>query len=196
MCSSRTPSASPWMKNIGALVALSLSAPKSYGFKCHRDDALDEIREFVWRRAQCLVFGFDGRAFECFRRELRERVECFLHQAVVAEHGRNADDLSHFFRMADRTLHRDAAAHAVTDEVRAWDLEIIEHRSHIVGEVFIAEIAIDVGRAPVALHFDGNHFSRFGKFADPVPPGGLQLLVMVMNEPWSNTTGSPLPWTS
>src|SRR5262245_24249890 len=28
-CSSRTPSASPWMKNIGAVVASSLSAPKS-----------------------------------------------------------------------------------------------------------------------------------------------------------------------
>src|SRR6266481_1234734 len=31
-CSSRTPSASPWMKNIGAVVALSLSAPKSCPF--------------------------------------------------------------------------------------------------------------------------------------------------------------------
>src|SRR6202043_3491919 len=28
-CSSRMPSASPWMKNIGAVVALSLSAPRS-----------------------------------------------------------------------------------------------------------------------------------------------------------------------
>src|ERR1700722_9516892 len=32
-CSSRTPSASPWMKNIGVVVALSLSAPKSYPFE-------------------------------------------------------------------------------------------------------------------------------------------------------------------
>jgi len=38
--------------------------------------------------------------------------------------------------MANRTLHRIAAAHAVTDEVRAWDFEVIEQRSHIVGEVF------------------------------------------------------------
>ncbi len=50
-----------------------------------------------------------------------------------AEHGRNADNLTHFFRMADRTLHRAAAAHAVTDAVRAWDFEIIEQRSHIEG---------------------------------------------------------------
>ena len=91
-----------------------------------------------------------------------------LTQPSLAERGRNADDLTHFFRMADRTLHRHAAAQAVTDDVRAWDLEIIEQRGHIVGEVFIADIAFDVGRAPVALHFDGDHFPRFGKFADPV----------------------------
>ena len=52
------------MKNIGALVALSLSAPKSYGFRADRLDVIDEIREFVGRRAQFFVFGFDGRAFE------------------------------------------------------------------------------------------------------------------------------------
>ncbi len=64
--------------------------------------------------------------------------------------------------MADRTLHRDAAAHAVTDEVRAGDLEVIEQRGHIVGEVFKTEIAINVSRAPVALHLDGDHLPRFG----------------------------------
>ena len=80
MCSSRTPSASPWMKNIGALVALSLSAPKSCGFEIDREDALDEVREFVRRRAELFVLGFDGRAFEGFRREFRERVEPFLDQ--------------------------------------------------------------------------------------------------------------------
>jgi len=40
--------------------------------------------------------------------------------------------------------------------------EMIEQRGHIVGEVFIAEIAFDVGRAPVGLHFDGNDSPRFG----------------------------------
>jgi hypothetical protein len=43
-------------------------------------------------------------------------------------------------------------AHAVTDQVRARDLEMIEQRGHIVGKVLEAEIALDVGRAPVALH--------------------------------------------
>ncbi len=30
--------------------------------------------------------------------------------------------------------------------------------------------------------------------SSPIHP--VQLLVMVMNAPWSSTTGSPLPWTS
>jgi hypothetical protein len=40
----------------------------------------------------------------------------------------------------------------------------------LIGEVFIAEITFDVSCAPVTLHFDGNHFPRLGKFADPVDP--------------------------
>jgi hypothetical protein len=72
--------------------------------------------------------------------------------------------------MADRALHRDAAAHAVAVEVRAWDFEVVEQRRHIVGEIFIAEIASDVGRATVALQFDGNDFPGLGKFADPPDP--------------------------
>ena len=95
--------------------------------------------------------------------------------------------------MADRTLHRDTAAQAVTDDIRAWDLEIIEQPGHIVGEVFVSNIAFDVGRTPVALHFDRDHFPRFGKFADPVT---FQSSVIAINAPWSNTTGSPLPWIS
>lgn len=62
------------------------------------------------------------------------------------------------------------SGHAVTDEVRAWDSKVIEQRRHIVGEVFGDDFAIDVGRAPMALHFDGNHASRFGKLADPPGP--------------------------
>src|SRR5512145_1559507 len=72
--------------------------------------------------------------------------------------------------MTDRTLHRDTAAHAVTDEVSAWDFEVIEQRGHIVGEVFKTEIAINFSRAPVALHLDGDHFPRLGEFADPAGP--------------------------
>src|SRR5215471_21523307 len=72
--------------------------------------------------------------------------------------------------MADRTLDSDAAAKAVTDDVRAWDFEVIEQPRHIVGEVFISKIAVDVGGTPVTLHFDGNHFPRFGELADPIIP--------------------------
>ena len=58
-------------------------------FQSHRDHALDEVRELVRRRAQFLVLDFDGRAFERFGREFRDRVEPFLDEAVVAEPGRN-----------------------------------------------------------------------------------------------------------
>ena len=139
-------------------------------FRSHRDHALDEVRELVWRRAQFLVLGFDGRAFERIGRESRDRVQPFLDKAVVAEPGRNDDHLSHFVRMTDRTLHCHGAAHAVTDEVRAWDFEVIEQRRHIVGEVFGGDVAWDVRRAPMALQFDGNHFPRFGELADPPSP--------------------------
>ena len=169
-CSSRTPSASPWMKNMGAVVALSLSAPKSCPFEAVATIRLTKLRKVVRRRAQLLVLGFNGRAFEDVRREFRDSFERFLDHAVAAERGRNDDRLSHFVRMADRTLHRHASAHAVADEVRSRDLEMIEQRGHVVGEVFVGDIAWDVRRAAVTLHFDGNDFPRFGELADPPGP--------------------------
>ena len=51
------------------LGGLELVGAEVVRFRSRREDVLDEIREFVRRRAQFLVFGFDGRAFECFRRE-------------------------------------------------------------------------------------------------------------------------------
>ncbi len=47
---------------------------------------------------------------------------------------------------------------------------MIEQRRHIVGEVFVGDVAWDVRRAPMALQFDGNHFPRFGELADPPSP--------------------------
>ncbi len=47
---------------------------------------------------------------------------------------------------------------------------MIEQRRHIVGEVLVGDVACDVRRASVALHFDGNHFPRFGELADPPGP--------------------------
>src|ERR1700758_3375551 len=72
--------------------------------------------------------------------------------------------------MADRTLHRDPAAQAVTDDVRVWYLQIIEQPGHIVGEIFVSNIAVDVGGTPMALHFHGDYSPRFGKFIDPIIP--------------------------
>ena len=94
-CSSRMPSASPWMKNIGAVVALSLSAPKSCPFETDGEDPLDELRKLVRRRAQLLVLGFDGRAFEGFRREFRECVERFLDPC---RRGGTLDEMTTTFR--------------------------------------------------------------------------------------------------
>jgi hypothetical protein len=39
---------------------LELVGTEIVRFQIHRDDALDKTREFVWRRAQFLVFGFEG----------------------------------------------------------------------------------------------------------------------------------------
>jgi hypothetical protein len=54
---------------------LELLGPEIVRFRLGRDDAFDEIRKFLGRRAQFLVLGFDGVVFECSRRELRERIE-------------------------------------------------------------------------------------------------------------------------
>ena len=72
--------------------------------------------------------------------------------------------------MADRAIQRDTAAEAVAEDIRAWDLQVVEQRGHIVGQVVVREIAARVGRTPVALHFDGDHFPRLGKFGYPLGP--------------------------
>ena len=61
-----------------------------------------------WCQPLFLVFG----RFVIYRTVAKSRSESGYETS-------DADNLSHFFRMADRTLHRDPAAHAVTDEVRA-----------------------------------------------------------------------------
>src|SRR5262245_3722367 len=61
-------------------------------FRSRGEEPLDEVRKLVWSRAQLLVFGFDGRAFEVVRREFRDRVERFLDHAVTAEIGRNRSE--------------------------------------------------------------------------------------------------------
>jgi len=71
---------------------------------------------------------------------------------------------------ADRAIQRDTAAEAVADDIRAWDLEVVEQRGHIVGEVIVGEVTARVSRAAMTLHFDGDHFPRFGKFTDPLGP--------------------------
>jgi len=169
-CSSRTPIRVAVDEEHRRRAGLQLVGADVVPFRRRGEEPLDELRKVVRSRAQLLVLGFNGRAIEGVHCEFRERVEPFLDHALTAEPGRNDDHLSHFVRMADRTLHCHGAAHAVTDEVRAWDFEVIEQRRHIVGEIFVGDVACDVRRAPMALHFDGNHFPRFGELADPPGP--------------------------
>ena len=117
-CSSRMPSASPWMKNIGAVVALSLSAPRSCPF-----EAVARIRLTNFGNSSGVGLSFlystsMGEPLKASAVSFGISVERFLDHAVAAERGRNDDHLPHLVRMADRTLHRHAAAHAVADEVR------------------------------------------------------------------------------
>src|SRR5688572_2050475 len=130
-------------------------------FQIHRDHALDEVREFVGRRTEPYVYGLDRRATESVGRKRCKRVERLLDPAVVAENGRHTDDLAHFFRMTDGDLHRDPAAHAVTEQIGLRDLQVIEQCGNVVGEAFITEIAIDVARSSMALHLDSDDFSGF-----------------------------------
>ena len=55
--------------------------------------------------------------------------------SVVAEEGRNADKLPHLLRMADGDLHRDAATHAVTEQIGLLDFEALEHRGNTKGSL-------------------------------------------------------------
>jgi hypothetical protein len=54
--------------------------------------------------------------------QLQKNVERFLDPAVVAENRRNTDNFAYFFTMANGDLHRDAAAHAVTEQIGLLDL--------------------------------------------------------------------------
>ena len=65
--------------------------------------------------------------------------------------------------MAHRELQRDPAAHAVADHVGCLDPEVLRQRGRVVGHLLIRERAVDVGRAPVALLFDGDHLPGRGQ---------------------------------
>src|ERR1700761_1527065 len=86
---------------------------KIVSFRSRGDDSLDESRKVVRGWAQPFVLGLYGRAFEIVGGELRDSIARFRDHAVAAKRGRNDDGLSHVVRMANRTLHRDSAAHAV-----------------------------------------------------------------------------------
>src|SRR5436190_13538329 len=85
----------------GRFGGLELVGSEVVRLQIDREDALDEVREFVGRRAERFVVGFERRAFERFGGQERECVQPFFGPAVLAEYSRNTDDLAHLVRMAD-----------------------------------------------------------------------------------------------
>lgn len=175
------------------LSGLELVGAKVVRPQIDREDALDEVREFVGRRAKSFVVGFDERAFERFGGEVGECVQPFFCPAILAEHDRNTDDLAHLVRMADRAIQRDTAAEAVADDI-SLGFEVVEQRGDIVGEVVVGEVAARVGGAPMALNSMAITFRVLE--SSPIHSVHWELFEIAMNAPWSSTTGSPPPWIS
>ena len=99
-----------------------------------------------------------------------ERVERFLDPTIVAEHSRNADHFPDLLRMPDRHLQGNATAHAVPQQVRSWDFQVVEQGSDVIGEVFMTEVAIDIDGAAMALQLDGDHLPALGQLWEQVGP--------------------------
>src|SRR5262249_24063033 len=133
-------------------------------------EALHEPVELVRCRAQSLVLGLDGRTFERFRLQLGERFNGFFDETIGAERERNADNFPDFVRVANSKLHGNASTHAVAQHICLWDLQIVEQGRYVVGEIFITEIAVDIGGATMALHFDCDNLPAFFKPRDRVRP--------------------------
>jgi hypothetical protein len=153
----------------GALVALSLSAPKSYRLKVIAATRLTKFGNSFGVGLSFLYSDSMGEPLKASGVSLGNASSASWTQPSWRNTAEMLTTLRTFsgWRIA---LHCDTAAQAVTNEVRAGDFEVIEQRSHIVGDVFVTEFAIDVGGSPVPLHFDGNHFPRLGKFTDPLGP--------------------------
>src|SRR5690606_7216 len=100
----------------------------------------------------------------------RPHIESAVNPAAAPQRSRNNNGLSHLLRVSYRELYRRAAAEAVTDDVRAFDLQMIEQRGSIVGKILKRNVAVDVGRPAVSLHLDGDNFVRLGKLIDKVFP--------------------------
>ena len=74
--------------------------------------------------------------------------------------------------MADGRQHGDAAAEAVPNEVGRGNLEIVEQCRDIVGQIFVAEIALDVGDSSMPLHLHGDDLPGFRELGNHLRPVG------------------------
>ena len=61
--------------------------------------------------------------------------------------------------MAYAELERDPGAHAVADHVGLLEPELPDQARHVVGHLLVGDLAVDVARAPVALHLGHDHLS-------------------------------------
>ncbi len=59
--------------------------------------------------------------------------------------------------MIQGQLHRHVAAEAEAEHVGLPDPEVTEQRGHVIGQEMQVDVAVDVGRAAVALQFGGDH---------------------------------------
>jgi hypothetical protein len=63
----------------------------------------------------------------------------------------------------DRELQGDAGSHAVAEDVRAFDLELSQERRGVLGHLRVAQGAVDIGRAPVALLLNRDDLASLGE---------------------------------
>jgi len=124
---------------------------------------LDQLREVVGVRRRPQVRRLDRRPGEQLGCDRGEHLERHRVHAVAGVRGRGDDELAHHRRLADRQLQGDPAAHAVADDVRVVDPEVLEHRGGVVRHLLVGDRAIGVGRMPMSLLVDGDHLPRRGQ---------------------------------
>jgi hypothetical protein len=126
-------------------------------------------RPIVWIRGELAVVRLDWGTRECFGREggLQARqylgVDAFL---LIAD---RAHQLAHEFRAPGGELPRGGGPHAEAEGVSAVDFDVAEEDGGIVGQLLVAQWAVDVGGAPVSLLVDRDDLASLGQHQQQRP---------------------------
>ncbi len=84
----------------------------------------------VRRNLQIFLLEFTWHVLQTgYRHRIPEPLIC----AIAPEEGRCHDELAHDIRMPDRHLQHDGAAIAETEEIRFFDLQVVQQRGGVVG---------------------------------------------------------------